>query len=70
MLNRITRLKRAWNLTDKLEALEEIEKLEVPEKGNGNAVFIAEPDQEQIDKYHRDETLGWKGFMNKIKNLK
>lgn len=44
--------------------------LRKPEKGNGKAVFLSDGTPDEYAEYIEDEERGWKGFKNKIFNLK
>lgn len=51
------------------EEREEIMTKPASPNGDGKAVFFEDGTEEEFEEYTHLETHGWKGFINKIKNL-
>ena len=69
------RVRRLWELTKKdPQALAKLESLsveqlnEVPEAGDGKAVFFSEGTEEDFIEFEREQS-GMKGWYDRIKNL-
>jgi hypothetical protein len=69
----ISRIKKIWELSKKdLKVLDEIsieEIKELPNVGNGKAIFIPLMSELERDKYLHDEMPVWKKFNEKLKEL-
>lgn len=68
----LNRFKRAWKLSKKdmkvLENLTPEQINEIPEAGNGKAVFFGEGTEEEYDELQKKDS-GLIGWYNRIRNL-
>ena len=40
-----------------------------PKPVDGKGVYLEPGTEDEFEEYHRNEEMGWKAFINKIKNL-
>lgn len=76
MIQRIKRLKRLWDLSNKdpeyLKAIETLTKEDIeaiPEKGNGKAQFIPMMTATQRDEYLKNQQPVWRKFNERLKEI-
>lgn len=76
MLNKIKQWKRLWDLSSKdpeyLKAIEGLSKEDIkniPDRGDGGAVFIPYMSEKERDQYLHDQEPVWKKFNEKLKEI-
>ena len=77
MLKRLKQLKRLWKLTNKdpeylkaIEFLSEDDIKNIPDKkGNGNAIFIPEMNDEERNEYLLNQEPIWERFHRRLKEI-
>ena len=76
MLNKIKRAYRLWTLADKdpeyLKAIEGLSKEDIaniPDRGDGGAIFIPMMSEVERDKYLHDQLPVWKKFNERLKEI-
>lgn len=77
MWNKLKTIHKLWKLSSKdpeyLKAIENLSKediQEIPEKGNGKAVFIPLMSEKERDQYLHDQEPVWAKFKKKLSELK
>jgi hypothetical protein len=76
MLNKLKRAYRLWTLANKdpeyLKAIEGLSKEDIkniPDRGDGRAIFIPYMSEEERDKYLHDQLPVWKKFNERLKEI-